>query len=248
MSHSLPIRARNRVARALAPRRLERLRSRNAKVAETIERVRAENLTYLELPALLDVAEAVLDAEAEGRRGSVIEAGTAYGGTALVLAAAKSPQRPLLLYDVFGPFPAPGEQDPEEAHLRHAVIAGGEAEWPGERPFYSYVENLVDELKRSFTAFGLDADEHNVTFVKGLIEETLSVDGPVAFAHVDCDWFDPVLACLERIGPQLEPNGRIVLDDYDDWQGARRAVDAYLGAHPGLARRRRSRMHLVRTR
>lgn len=248
MSHSVSVRARNRIARLFAPRRLERLRARSPRAASAIERVQAENLTGLELPALLDLAEAMLAAEDEQRPGSVIEAGTAYGGAAIVLAAAKSPERPLVLYDVFGPFPAPGAKDPEEAHTRHAVIAGGAAEWPGGRPFYSYVDDLIGNVKRSFEDCGLDADENNVTFVKGLIEETLRIDGPVALAHVDCDWYAPVLACLERIAPRLEPGGAIVLDDYDDWSGARDAVSAHLASHPGLVRRRHSRVHLVRPR
>jgi len=241
------LRVRRRIVRKLAPLRLSRLRKHHPRVAKTIDRVLAEHLTYSELPALLDLAEAMLEAERSGRPGCVIEAGTAYGGSALVLAAAKRPERPLHLYDAFGPFPAPGAGDPEDAHRRHAEIAGGEATWLGGRPFYSYVDDLVDHLQRSFADFGLDPDANNVTFVQGLIEERLEVEEPVALAHVDCDWFDPVVACLERIGPWVATGGRIVIDDYDDWQGARRAVDEYVSAHADFEPRRRSRLQLVRT-
>ncbi len=240
------MRVRRRAAGWLAPQRLRSLRARRPRVAETVERVLDTHASYSELPALLDLAEAMLAAEEEGRTGCVIEAGTAYGGSALVLAAAKDPRRPLVLYDAFGPFPAPGARDAEYAHARHAEIAGGEATWPGQKPFYSYVDDLVGQLRQTFVDYGLDPDANNVTFVKGLIEETLAVDEPVALAHVDCDWFDPVLASLERIEPWLAPEGRIIIDDYDDYEGARDAVDEFLVEHSQLERKRRSRLHLVR--
>ena len=59
------------------------------------------------------------------------------------------------------------------------------------------------------------------------MQETLQVDGPIAFAHIDVDWYDPVMVCLERITPKLSRGGSIVLDDYEDWSGCRKAADTY---------------------
>jgi O-methyltransferase len=66
-----------------------------------------------------------------------------------------------------------------------------------------------------------------VHLIKGLVQDTLQVDQPVFLAHIDVDWYDPVLACLERIVPRLSDDGFLVLDDYNDWSGCRRAVDDY---------------------
>src|SRR5215218_9683216 len=75
-------------------------------------RVRAESLTYLEEAALADLYAAVAGADRRGEPGDLVEVGCALGGSALVMAHARSaPPRPLLVYDVFGMPPPPSEGD-----------------------------------------------------------------------------------------------------------------------------------------
>ena len=71
----------------------------------------------------------------------------------------------------------------------------------------------------------------------------------VALAHVDGDWYESVMTCLERIAPYLVPEGRIVIDDYDSWSGCRKAVDEYFSdKRDRYEFVRKSRLHTVRTR
>jgi len=44
----------------------------------------------------------------------------------------------------------------------------------------------------------------------------------------DVDWYDPVKTCLDRIWPHLIVGGVIILDDYQDWGGCRKATDEFL--------------------
>jgi hypothetical protein len=89
--------------------------------------------------------------------------------------------------------------------------------------------------------------EHNVEFVRGLFEDTLHVDKPVALAHLDCDWYESVKLCLERIEPMLQAGGVLVIDDYDAWSGCRAAVDEYfLGRQDRFLFQRTSRLHIVK--
>ena len=37
--------------------------------------------------------------------------------------------------------------------------------------------------------------------------------------HIDCDWYEPVMLCLERLHPLLSPGGYVIADDYFDWEG-----------------------------
>jgi len=67
---------------------------------------------------------------------------------------------------------------------------------------------------------------------RGLFQDTLHPTGPVALAHIDCDWYEPVKVCLRRIGEHLSPGGLMVLDDYMDYGGCRTATDRYLAEHP----------------
>jgi asparagine synthase (glutamine-hydrolysing) len=59
-------------------------------VERVIARVRAEHLSDLTAPALRDLALAAQDLETNHMTGVVVEAGTALGGSAMVLAAAKA--------------------------------------------------------------------------------------------------------------------------------------------------------------
>src|SRR5919107_891600 len=122
----------------------------------------------------------------------------------------------------------------DDVHERYATIAAGDARGVGGETYYGYRDDLHGEVAASFARLGVPVGERNVELVKGLFEDTIVLDGPVAFAHLDGDWYESTLTCLERIAPRLVPGGRIVLDDYYKWSGCRRAVDEYFGAHEGF--------------
>ncbi|MCL3838838.1 TylF/MycF/NovP-related O-methyltransferase [Aeromicrobium duanguangcaii] len=215
-------------------------------VAATVRRVRAEHLTYLALPHLSTLARAVLDIEADGVPGALVEAGTARGGSAIVMAAAKSPARPMYVYDVFDQIPPPSDRDGADVHERYATIADGRARGVGGELYYGYRDDLYAEVSESFTRLGVPPETSSVQLVKGLFQDTIDLDEPIALAHLDGDWYDSTMTCLERIAPLISPGGRIVLDDYYAWSGCREAVDDYLAARPGFRREARGRLHLVR--
>ena len=215
-------------------------------VEEVIARVREERLTYLKPPYLRALAADVLDVERAGLEGLVLEAGTALGGSAIVMAAAKAPERPMKVYDVFGMIPPPTERDGPDVHKRYAKIAAGEAKGHGNERYYGYRDDLYDEVVESFTRLGLPPAEHNVELIRGLFEETIDLHEPVAFAHLDGDWYESTMTCLTRIAPLLVPGGRIVLDDYYHWSGCRTAVDEYFTDRDGFRLERRAKLHVVR--
>jgi predicted O-methyltransferase YrrM len=255
---------RRRLARWLAPEVEAELRTTRAKlrrtkaqlaaagfdlppaVEATIKQAREEHLTYLKAEHLRSLAAAVLDAERAQLPGLILEAGTARGGSAIVMAAAKAPARPMKVYDVFGMIPPPGEQDGPDVHERYAKIAAGEAQGVGGDTYYGYRDDLYEEVTESFTRLGVPAAERNVELVRGLFEDTIVIDEPVAFAHLDGDWYESTMTCLERIAPRLVPGGRIVLDDYYMWSGCRRAVDEYFEGRDEFRLEQRAKLHVVR--
>lgn len=217
-------------------------------VEAQIAAVRDQHLTFLRPPQLRDLALAMIDIERAGIPGLVIEAGTALGGSAIVLATAKSVERPMRVYDVFGLIPEPGERDGEDVHRRYEVIKAGEATGHADgETYYGYRDDLLGEVTRSFERLGVAPATHHVTLVPGLFQDTVEVDGPVALANLDGDWYESTRVCLERIAPHVVPGGRIVLDDYDMWSGCREAVDEYFADRMGDWRfDRRHRLHVVR--
>jgi predicted O-methyltransferase YrrM len=215
-------------------------------IERTIAEARAERLTYLKPANLRELASIVQQIERERLPGVVIEAGAARGGSAIVLAAAKAPERPMKVYDVFGMIPAPGEHDGADVHERYAKIAAGDARGVGGEKYYGYRDDLYREVGESFARLGVPVDENNVELIRGLFEDTIRLDEPVAFAHLDGDWYESTMTCLERIAPLLVPGGTIVLDDYYKWSGCRAAVDEYFADRDGFRLEHRAKLHVVR--
>lgn len=112
--------------------------------------------------------------------------------------------------------------------------------------YYGYESDLLATVERHFAEAGYPPQENGVRFVKGLYEDSLQIDAPVALAHIDCDWYESVKLCLERIGPHLSPGGRMIIDDYDHYSGCRKAVDEFLEANGDrFILQRQARVHLV---
>jgi asparagine synthase (glutamine-hydrolysing) len=215
-------------------------------VVETIERVHREHLSYLSRDNLGMLGRLVVALEREDRPGVVVEAGTARGGSAIVMAAAKAAERPMKVYDVFGMIPPPSEKDGEDVHRRYQRIRDGGSRGVGGELYYGYRDDLYSEVRESFARCGVEAGSHRVDLVRGLFEDTIDLDEPVALAHLDGDWYASTLVCLERLAPLLVPGGRLVLDDYYAWSGCQRAVDEYFADRPGFRLERRAKLHVVR--
>ena len=230
----------HRVANELGARR------RDPAGTALARRVRAERLTYLEVAALVDLRTRVLEAEAASVPGAIVEAGCALGGSAVVLADAKSKNRPMWVYDVFDMIPPPSDRDGEDVHQRYAEIVDGKSEGLGGDTYYGYQPNLRDQVRDTFERYGVPVDACNVSLIEGLFEDTMVPTEAIAVAHIDGDWYESVKTCLERIWPRLSERGVIVVDDYDTWSGCREAVDEFLSRCRGYRLERRHRLHIVK--
>jgi hypothetical protein len=69
--------------------------------------------------------------------------------------------------------------------------------------------------------------EYNIKLIKGLFQDTLHFqeEEKIAFAHIDCDWYDSVKVCIDRITPKMSRGALIVFDDYNSYSGCKLAVD-----------------------
>lgn len=215
-------------------------------VSAVVAQVRAEKLSYLQEPDLEMLARLVVQLERSGRPGLVVEAGTALGGSAIVMAAAKSPDRPMKVYDVFGMIPPPSEKDGDDVHRRYGLIRSGESRGVGGELYYGYRDDLYREVTESFARCGVEVGANRVELVRGLFADTIDLDEPVGLAHLDGDWYESTLTCLQRIAPLVITGGRIVLDDYYAWSGCRTAVDEYFADRPDFRLEQRAKLHVVR--
>lgn len=210
------------------PRQVLSVLSGMLRSPDVVKQVRDDGLTLLREDALTDLHDEVQRVDSEGIEGVLIEAGTARGGSAIVMAKAKRAERPLEVYDTFSLIPPPTELDGQDVQERYEAIAAGEATGRNGKQYYGYVKDLKGEVTQSFADCGVPIDDHAVSLHEGLFQDTLSPDAPVALAHLDGDWYDSVMVCLERIVPYLSVGGVLVIDDYDAWSGCQRAVDDFL--------------------
>jgi hypothetical protein len=197
-----------------------------------VAEVRAKRLTYLADAKIASLMSTCRIAGAAGLDGLFVEAGCALGGSTIMMATCKEPARTLQVYDVFDMIPPPTGEDPPEVHERYRVIVEGKSSGIDGDPYYGYVHDLYEVVQSNLRSFGFEPERDRVLLIKGLLQDTLQLDGPVAVAHIDVDWYDPVMTCLERIFPRLVVGGSIILDDYHDWGGCRKATDEFLQRVP----------------
>lgn len=199
-----------------------------------IAAIRAAHLSYCGPPKLESLAQAVVSSRLERVPGDYIEAGVALGGSAILLGRLKPRDAMLSLYDVFSAIPAPGSKDGIDAHRRYEEICSGESPGIGGDKYYGYIDNLEDVVRDNLRRFGIDPAGADLRFVRGLFADTLHPHGPIAVAHIDCDWYESVRTCIDRILPHLSLGGIMVFDDYSSYSGCRRAVDERLANDPTM--------------
>lgn len=192
-----------------------------------------DNLTYLLHKDLLSLYRTVQQVEETGVSGIFVEAGCALGGSSITIGMAKAKTRPLHVYDAFGMIPPPSDKDDADVHSRYAEIKSGKSKGLGKDTYYGYIENLQEVVEANLARYNLQLDEHHIRLIKGFFEDTLHITEPVAFAHIDCDWYDSVMTCILQIVPNLSLGGVMIFDDYSEWSGCRTAVDDYFKGKQG---------------
>jgi len=206
------------------------LTSDPAAIARAVKRA---DLTYLTTARL----EGLLSAVAELKRGKVAgdlgEYGVALGGSAICIASTLDAGRRFVGYDAFGMIPAPTAADGDQVAERYRVISSGQSRGIGGETYYGYHDHLYEAVVANFARFGLQVDDARIRLVRGLYEKTLTAKArfPIAFAHIDCDWYESVRLALAHLRERLKPAGMVIVDDYGGWQGCRQATDEFLAAH-----------------
>jgi hypothetical protein len=88
----------------------------------------------------------------------------------------------------------------------------------------------IDDVREGMAETGYPADR--VHLHPGLVEDTVPEQAPdtIALLRLDTDWYSSTKHELEHLYTRLSPGGVLILDDYSDWEGARKATDDWLEA------------------
>ena len=160
--------------------------------------------------------------------GALVECGVWRGGSmmaiALTLLRLGVTDRELYLFDTFEGMTEPGDQDVKHTGERAAEVLAGAS-----RDSHDWAIAPLDQVREA--VLGLGYPEEKIHFVEGRVEDTLPAAAPpeIALLRLDTDWYSSTKHELVHLYPRLAPGGVLIIDDYAYWQGARRAVDEYLG-------------------
>lgn len=204
-----------------------------AQLQPIVRAVVRDKLTYLS-PAKLKRLESAI-ARTKDVKGDLLEFGVALGGSGIILAHDTKAGREFHGFDVFGMIPPPtSNKDDSKSKERYAAIKAGQSEGIGGEEYYGYRTDLISDVKAAFSRHGVPVDGARVHLHQGLFEDTWdnAEVQAIAFAHIDCDWYDPVRFCLEACAAKLSVGGLLLIDDYNDYGGCRTAVDEFLAKRP----------------
>lgn len=195
-----------------------------------VRKVRAKGLTYLSNARLISLSNHVNDAIRQQPEPLLVEFGVALGGSAILMTEAltKARRGNFIGYDMFGMIPAPSQSDEKDAHARYADIAGGRSQGIKGAGYYGYEPDLLSKVRMSFAEFGL-TDTDRFELIAGDFRQTFAPPPRyIDVMHIDCDWHDSVVFCLEAALKHLRSGGVILVDDYNDYKGCKAAVDDFL--------------------
>lgn len=163
-----------------------------------------------------------------GVPGAIVECGVWRGGS-LMAAGLALKRLGVLDRDLYGFDTFTGMTEPTEVDIDYEGNPAGPIE-PVDDP------DLQRMNMRAVTA-AVDRSGYpteRLTLVPGRVEDTLPAQAPEAIAllRLDTDWYESTRHELEHLYPRLAKGGILIVDDYGQFQGARKAVTEYFASQP----------------
>jgi hypothetical protein len=163
--------------------------------------------------------------------GDIVECGVWKGGSMMAVARTLielgATDRRLYLFDTFEGMPPPSEVDREFSGAPAAAVLAAS----DRRTNVVWAYSPLDDVKQAMASTGYDEDK--LVYVPGKVEDTVPERSPdaIALLRLDTDWYESTYHELKHLYPRLSVGGVLILDDYGHWEGARKAVDQYVGEH-----------------
>jgi len=128
-------------------------------------------------------------------------------------------------FDVFGKFPSCDDQEGEldERSRSNFIQEAGE-------------KSITEERLRMFLK-RCNSDE-NVELVKGDVSKTVPAyisknpEIKISLLNIDVDLYEPTYDCLRYFFDRVSKGGVIILDDYNGFPGATKAIDEFFAEKP----------------
>jgi O-methyltransferase len=169
--------------------------------------------TMIGIWRLDNIRDCVEDVLSRGIPGDLVETGVWRGGATIYMKAileVHGSGRKVYVCDSFEGLPRPtAAQDAGDKHYRIKDLAVS-----------------LEEVKDNFRKYNLL--DSNVVFLKGWFKDTLKdIPSPIAVLRLDGDMYSSTMDALVNLYPKLSIGGYLILDDYGDIPGCKKAVDDY---------------------
>jgi len=187
---------------------------------------RVSKYTMVPPERIFTLARAVEYTHRSGIPGAFVECGSWKGGCVMAMARTLMRlgvnNRDLYVYDLFGAqWPASTEHDRHRGMSAHENYERMTEDQRGAM-CYSQEEVRVNVLSTGYPS-------ERVHLIQGDVRHTISAQAPekIALLRLDTDYYESTLHELEQLYPRLVLGGTLIVDDYGDWEGARKATDEY---------------------
>jgi O-methyltransferase len=207
------------------PGRRRMRRYYDAEVRATITAVKPWTMTSYE--RLFGLIVAVRYLVGHAIPGDMVECGVWRGGSmqavARTLLASDAADRDLHLFDTFAGMPPPAAID----RRLHGESAAELLDHGPRRKQVRAVADLADVRS------GMDRTGYppgRIHCHPGRVEDTIPAEAPerIALLRLDTDWYESTKHELEHLYGRVTPGGVVIIDDYDYWEGSRKAVDEFI--------------------
>lgn len=193
--------------------------------------------TMLPMVRLFDAFDAVTALNKEGVEGDIVECGVWNGGCVGLMALADKntpgPRRKIHLFDSFEGLPQPSTHDIEVVdafRAKHPELSGTVEEQDKLFATGKCVGEAQPKVERFLTR-RLGIDREQLIFHVGWFQDTVPLArkaiGKIALLRLDGDWYESTKTCLEGLYDLVEPRGYVIMDDYGQFSGCRKAVDEF---------------------
>lgn len=181
--------------------------------------------TQLDYGSLVQMCDIIHEIESKEIKGNIVETGCGRGGCGVLMAKyaeQRGASREIWLLDSFQGLSEPLEKDRRGATKKPEQIRKG---------YLSVGEEVVREVLEIVSLKYPD----RVHIVQGWFEKSIprikEHIGPIAVLRLDADLYEPTKYVLEQLYDQVVPEGFIVIDDYKNWIGCRRALYEFFYEH-----------------
>lgn len=194
---------------------------------ETISRIKPFTMTTDErIYMLIKSVEYII---ARNIPGDFVECGVWRGGSVMAIAQTLKnlgvTNRKIWLYDTFDGMTEPSESDLDwSGKIAKDVLL---KQKKVDEKLNTHAFASINAVKKNLRTIDYNFD--NYIFVEGDVKETLMRNFPksISLLRLDTDWYDSTLVELQQLFPLLEKDGIIILDDFGQWAGSRKAATEY---------------------